>query len=177
MAKKMKNPVFSEPVEGGKAKKAKKVEDASVAENPEENKDGLTVAQKNSIADDFNKNFSEFGTLTVCTDEKDQEETKTKAEKEFKDLIDEFKKSSFEIAPKEKALETAKFLQAWNEKSNQWEKMAWKGVIEFDKQINEEILKLEKEEGPLSIAYDALVFLYSSMMNVRGKGLQDAIVS
>lgn len=151
------------------------VADSSFAGKPSE---ASVTETRKSLVDDFNKKFSDFAEIEDIKDTKTQEE-KEKFQKEcqedFENLIKDFNAETFEIAEKDTALETAKFLKEWNEKCAHWENESWKGVILFDQVISEIIEKIEKgDKDNLTIDYAALIFLYGTMNRASGIGLESA---
>lgn len=160
--------------------KVKSINGENVEQNVEKTKK-LSESEKTTdpadvrvdFVEQFNKDYSEYAELideTKCSQEYQDE-----CKKDFEDLIKDFNGESFEIAEKENALETAKFLKEWNEKCVHWEHESWKGVILFDEVISKAIEDIEKgDKDNLYVDYGALVYLYGSMNQVQGVGLESA---
>ena len=73
------------------------------------------------------------------------------------------------------ALTTATFLKNWNAEFNTWEKGSWRGLIQFDKVINKIITELEADKDKdFEIDYSTLIFLYQSMGDPKGTGIETA---
>lgn len=110
-------------------------------------------------------------------DVKDEEATKEDVEaakKEFDEEVAKYSNKSFVIVEKD-ALQYAELLKKWNATLNTWEKGTWKGMIMFDKVISELIEKYKADETlPLEIDYATLMYLYQTMSNPAGVGLESA---
>ena len=62
-----------------------------------------------------------------------------------------------------------------NTKFNTWEKGSWRGVIHFDKVIKNIIEDLKANpDKDFEVDYSTLIFLYQSMMEPKGIGLETA---
>jgi len=140
--------------------------------------DDITEEQKEyariTVRKEFNEKFSKWAYIEEedCTDDELQE-----IKKEFEDYLEENKNKMYKIASHEDglALNTAKFLKNWNEKFNAWEKGSWRGIIHFDKVISKIIEELEADSSKdLEIDYSSLIFLYQSMYEPKGMGLESA---
>lgn len=137
----------------------------------EQNSLGVSDEARKNLIDDFNKHFGEYAELV---DEEVSQEFKDSCKKEYEEYITSVQKEEHEIADEDNALEVAKFLQSWNEKFNHWEAQGWKGVIYFDKIIEEIISNLLTEKKPLRLKQDVLLWLYGSMMKPQGNGIESA---
>ena len=140
--------------------------------------DDITEEQKEyariTVRKEFNEKFSKWAYIEEedCTDDELQE-----IKKEFEDYLEENKNKMYKIASHEDglALNTARFLKNWNEKFNAWEKGSWRGIIHFDKVISKIIEELEADnKKDLEIDYSSLIFLYQSMYEPKGMGLESA---
>lgn len=132
---------------------------------PEERKQLIAEYNKN------NAGICEIEDIEGLLSEDYVNETK----KDFEDVVKEANGLTYTIADKEKALETAKFLKSWNAEKNEWHRAYWKGVIKFDEFITEQIKELEEDkEKSLVFDYNALIFLYQTMMQPSGVGLEAA---
>lgn len=152
----------------------KKESEETLKENIDNSQDDVISAETRKIViDEFNKSMSDYA---VLRDGPVSQEFKDQCKKDFEDEMNKVKNMTFEIANKERALDVAHFLQEYNKTIIHWEKMAWKGVIYFDQIIGNKIAELEKELAPLVFDYGALTFLYGSMMNPSGYGLESARV-
>lgn len=127
-----------------------------------------------TVRKEFNKKFSKWAEI----DEVDATDADIEAvKKDFEDCVEENKNKEYKIASHEDglALKTAEFLYDWNTKFNAWEKGSWRGIIHFDKVIKETIEDLKQNvDKDLVIDYSTLIFLYQSMMEPKGIGLESA---
>lgn len=160
------------------AEKTQNINEGSTENKPNKQNEESLAETRKSLVDDFNKKFEDFAEIVDIKDTMSQEE-KEKFQKEcqedFEKLITDFNNESFEIAEKDTALETAKFLKEWNEKCAHWENETWKGVILFDQVISEIIEKIEKGTNEnLTVNYAALIYLYGTMNRASGVGLESA---
>lgn len=151
------------------------MDDVNVDENgiPE-----LTDEQKEfarmTVRKEFNEKFSKWAEIAEedATDE-DIEEVK----KDFETCLEENKNKTYKLATHEDglAVKTAEFLYMWNTKFNTWEKGSWRGVIHFDKVIKNIIDDLKANpDKDFEVDYSTLIFLYQSMMEPKGIGLETA---
>lgn len=143
---------------------------AGVPELTEEQKEYARVTVRN----EFNKKFSKWAEIDPvnATDDDIAE-----AKKDFEDCLNTNKNKKYMLASHEDglALTTAKFLKDWNEKFNTWEKGSWRGLIQFDKVITPIIAELESDKDKdFEIDYSTLIFLYQSMGDPKGTGLETA---
>ena len=124
------------------------------------------------------KNFNErFSKWAVMEPEDADDDFIAQAKKDLEDAVEDQKKKTYNIgdAADGIALKTAEFLKEWNEKFNYWEKGSWRGLIRFNVVISEIIEKLKADDKMnLDIDYQTLIFLYNSMMNPNGIGLESA---
>ena len=95
-------------------------------------------------------------------------------QKDFEDAYQKLTEKTYCIADKESSLRVAKFLKDWNTNKVQWRKDLWKGVIKFNEVISNIISDLENEPKDLIIDYAALSYLYMTMMEPTGIGLESA---
>ena len=159
------------PNEKLRNKSANPDKETNKKEEATDNQLGMTPEQRKEMIKAFNKNMEGFAHLE---EEEPDEQYKLDCKKAFEDEVKLVRETKFKIAGKERALEVAKFLKEYNEKFVYWERMAWRGVIMFNEVINKEIESQEKEASDLELDYGALTFLYSSMMNPNGRGLESA---
>ena len=81
---------------------------------------------------------------------------------------------TYVIAEKD-ALAFAELLKKWNATMNHWEKGTWKGMLMFDKVISEAIEKYKADATlPFEVDYATLMYLYQTMSNPAGTGLESA---
>lgn len=140
--------------------------------------DQLTDEQKEfarmTVRKQFNEKFSKWAEI----DEVDATDADIEAvKKDFEDCVEENKNKMFKIATHEDglAVKTAEFLYEWNTKFNAWEKGSWRGIIHFDKVIQDTIKELKADlNKDFEIDYSTLIFLYQSMMEPKGIGLESA---
>ena len=159
------------PVETGKEKQEEEVIPTEVGEFTDEQIQYMRITMRK----EFNEKFSKWAEIDP---EDATDDDIAEAKKTFEDEVEKTKNREYIIAVHEDglALKSAKFLKEWNEFFNHWERAGWRGVIMFDRVIDKHISELEKDsEKDLSIDYQTLIFLYNSMMNPSGTGLESAL--
>ena len=143
---------------------------AGVPELTEEQKEYARVTVRN----EFNKKFSKWAEIDPVNATDDDI---AQAKKDFEDCLNANKNKKYLIASHddELALTTAQFLKDWNSKFNTWEKGSWRGLIQFDKVIKKQIDELKADKNKdFEIDYSTLIFLYQSMGDPKGTGLETA---
>jgi hypothetical protein len=161
---------------------------ADTTENKTEEKTEENIsADVNSMSDDqikfarinirkeFNKKYSKWAEIDPVDADDD---FIAQAKKDVEDATEENKNAMFELATPDDGLnlKTAEFLQNWNKKYNHWEKGQWRGVISFERVIKKIIDDLKADSTKsFEVDYQTLLFLYSTMMNPFGTGLESAI--
>lgn len=151
-------------------KKEDELTKAGVPELTEEQKEYARVTVRN----EFNKKFSKWAEIDPVNATDDDI---TQAKKDFEDCLNANKNKKYMLATHDDglALTTAKFLKDWNAKFNTWEKGSWRGLIQFDKVITKIITELEGDKNKdFEIDYSTLIFLYQSMGDPKGTGLDTA---
>ena len=151
-------------------KKEDELTKAGVPELTEEQKEYARVTVRN----EFNKKFSKWAEIDPVNATDDDI---AQAKKDFEDCLNANKNKKYMLAPHDDglALTTAKFLKDWNAKFNTWEKGSWRGLIQFDKVITKIITELEGDKNKdFEIDYSTLIFLYQSMGDPKGTGLDTA---
>lgn len=161
---------------GGKTPKQKvdeKIQQAvnnDIPEISEEQKEYARITVRN----EFNKKFSKWAEIDpVNATDEDLEQIK----KDFEDCVEENKNKMYFIATYQDglALKTAEFLRDWNAKFNTWNKGSWKGLIQFDRVITKIIEELKADDKKdFEIDYSTLIFLYQSMGEPKGTGIETA---
>lgn len=147
-----------------------KVDENGIPELTDEQKEFARM----TVRKEFNEKFSKWAEIAEedATDE-DIEEVK----KDFETCLEENKNKTYKLATHEDglAVKTAEFLQMWNTQFNTWEKGSWRGVIHFDKVIAEIISDLRANlDKDFEVDYSTLIFLYQSMMEPKGIGIESA---
>ncbi len=151
-------------------KKEDELTKAGVPELTEEQKEYARVTVRN----EFNKKFSKWAEIDPVNATDDDI---AQAKKDFEDCLNANKNKKYMLATHDDglALTTAKFLKDWNAKFNTWEKGSWRGLIQFDKVITKIITELEGDKNKdFEIDYSTLIFLYQSMGDPKGTGLDTA---
>lgn len=146
------------------------IDDLGVPELSEEQKEYARM----TVRKEFNEHFSKWA---VIADENANDDDIAQAKKDFEDCIEENKNKNYFIASHDDglALTTAEFLRDWNAKFNKWTKGSWKGVIQFDRVINKLIDELKADKNKdFEIDYSTLIFLYQSMGEPSGEGIESA---
>lgn len=118
-----------------------------------------------------------FSKWITVSDEDADDDFLQQTKKDFQEQVDKYQNQLYKLADAEegRALRTAEFLKKFNEKYNTWEKGSWRGIIMFNKVINQHIADLTMNtEKAFEIDYSTLIFLYNSMANPHGFGLASA---
>ena len=120
---------------------------------------------------DLREKFDKW--LTVYDEEATKEDV-DKAKAEFDEEVAKYANKTYVIAEKD-ALAFAELLKKWNATMNHWEKGTWKGMLMFDKVISEAIEKYKADATlPFEVDYATLMYLYQTMSNPAGIGLESA---
>lgn len=120
---------------------------------------------------DLREKFDKW--LTVYDEEATKEDI-DKAKAEFDEEVAKYANKTYVIAEKD-ALAFAELLKKWNTTMNHWEKGTWKGMLMFDKVISEAIEKYKADATlPFEVDYATLMYLYQTMSNPAGVGLESA---
>lgn len=148
-----------------------------MAKKTNENVDAtqMTDEQLKKLHEKFRNDLREkFGKwLTVYDDEATKEDV-DKAKAEFDEEVAKYANKTYVIAEKD-ALAFAELLKKWNATMNHWEKGTWKGMLMFDKVISEAIEKYKADATlPFEVDYATLMYLYQTMSNPAGIGLESA---
>lgn len=167
-------------VAGGQATEAEKKATQETANKPDVAADVAQMSDEQiefariNIRKQFNEKFSKWAEIDPVNADDD---FIAEAKKDFEDEVEVNKNAKFELAGAEDglALKSAQFLREWNEKFNHWEKGQWRGVIMFEKVIKKLIDEITADSSKaLEVDYQTLMFLYYSMMEPRGTGLESA---
>ena len=143
---------------------------AGIPEMSEEQKEYARA----TVRAEFNKKFSKWAEIDPVNATDDDIAA---AKKDFETCLEENKNKKYLIATHDDglALATARFLKNWNAQFNTWEKGSWRGLIQFDKVINKIIAELEADKDKdFEIDYSTLIFLYQSMGDPKGTGIETA---
>lgn len=143
---------------------------AGIPEMSEEQKEYARA----TVRAEFNKKFSKWAEIDPVNATDDDIAA---AKKDFETCLEENKNKKYLIATHDDglALTTATFLKNWNAEFNTWEKGSWRGLIQFDKVINKIITELEDDKDKdFEIDYSTLIFLYQSMGDPKGTGIETA---
>ena len=127
-----------------------------------------------TVRKEFNEKFSKWA---VIDDKNATDDDIAECKKDFEDCVEENKNKDYFIATHEDglALKTAEFLRLWNAEFNTWEKGSWRGLIQFDRVINKIIDELKADDKKdFTIDYSTLIFLYQSMGEPKGTGIETA---
>lgn len=135
----------------------------------------MSEAQLKKLHEKFRKDMREkFDKWIEVFDEEATPEDVANAKKEFDDEVAKYANQTYVIMD-QGALEYAELLKKWNATLNHWEKGTWKGMIMFDKVISELIEKYKADHTlPLEVDYATLMYLYQTMSNPAGTGLESA---
>lgn len=148
-----------------------------MAKKTNENVDAtqMTDEQLKKLHEKFRKDLREkFDKWLTVYDEEATKEDVDKAKAEFDEEVAKYANKTYVIAEKD-ALAFAELLKKWNTTMNHWEKGTWKGMLMFDKVISEAIEKYKADATlPFEVDYATLMYLYQTMSNPAGVGLESA---
>ena len=148
-----------------------------MAKKTNENVDAtqMTDEQLKKLHEKFRNDLREkFGKWLTVYDEEATKEDIDKAKAEFDEEVAKYANKTYVIAEKD-ALAFAELLKKWNATMNHWEKGTWKGMLMFDKVISEAIEKYKVDATlPFEVDYATLMYLYQTMTNPAGVGLESA---
>ena len=135
----------------------------------------MTDEQLKKLHEKFRDDLREkFGKWLTVYDEEATKEDVDKAKAEFDEEVAKYANKTYVIAEKD-ALAFAELLKKWNATMNHWEKGTWKGMLMFDKVISEAIEKYKVDATlPFEVDYATLMYLYQTMSNPAGVGLESA---
>jgi hypothetical protein len=135
----------------------------------------MSDEQLKKLHDKFRKDLREkFGKWLNVYDEEATKEDVDKAKAEFDKEVAKYANKTYVIMDHD-ALAFAKLLKNWNATLNHWEKGTWKGMLMFDKVISEAIEKYKADATlPFEVDYATLMYLYQTMSNPAGVGLESA---
>ena len=135
----------------------------------------MTDEQLKKLHEKFRDDLREkFGKWLTVYDEEATKEDVDKAKAEFDEEVAKYANKTYVIAEKD-ALAFAELLKKWNTTMNHWEKGTWKGMLMFDKVISEAIEKYKADATlPFEVDYATLMYLYQTMSNPAGVGLESA---
>ena len=156
------------------AEEVAKAQTADIAADvPEMSPEQIEFARM-TMRKEFNERFSKWA---IIEDENADDDFIAQTKKDLDDEVELNKNRKFNIGGHEDgiALRTAEFLKEWNENFNHWEKGMWRGIIRFNIVISDILKDLqENPEKDIEIDYPTLIFLYNSMMQPSGIGLESA---
>ena len=135
----------------------------------------MTDEQLKKLHEKFRNDLREkFDKWLTVYDEEATKEDIDKAKAEFDEEVAKYANKNYVIAEKD-ALAFAELLKKWNATMNHWEKGTWKGMLMFDKVISEAIEKYKADATlPFEVDYATLMYLYQTMTNPAGVGLESA---
>lgn len=135
----------------------------------------MSDEQLKKLHDKFRKDLREkFGKWLTVYDEETTKEDIDKAKAEFDEEVAKYANKTYVIMDHD-ALAFAELLKSWNATLNHWEKGTWKGMLMFDKVISEAIEKYKADATlPFEVDYATLMYLYQTMSNPAGVGLESA---
>lgn len=113
--------------------------------------------------------------MTVSDDDATDDDI-TAAREAFEAEVQKYTNQEYPLADPDNAVAMLEMLIDWNKKHNHWDKGSWRGVIMLDKVLNkalEDIKGAEDKKG-LAVDYQTLMFLFKSLQNPNGYGLESA---
>ncbi len=105
---------------------------------------------------------------------KPSEEEIKQAKEEFDKGANDFSTKTWQIGAPEKSKEIIDYIKHFIEKRLFWTKNGWLGVVKLTEELNEAEKITNVTEGGLKLGYQAIEFLYYSLSNPAGIGLQTA---
>ena len=135
----------------------------------------MSDEQLKKLHEKFRNDLREkFGKWLIVYDEETTKEDIDKAKAEFDEEVAKYANKTYVIMDHD-ALAFAELLKKWNATLNHWEKGTWKGMLMFDKVISEAIEKYKADDTlPFEVDYATLMYLYQTMSNPAGIGLESA---
>ena len=135
----------------------------------------MSDEQLKKLHEKFRKDLRDkFDKWITVYDEEATKEDVDKAKAEFDEEVAKYANKTYVIAETD-ALAFAELLKKWNTTMNHWEKGTWKGMLMFDKVISEAIEKYKADATlPFEVDYATLMYLYQTMSNPAGIGLESA---
>lgn len=135
----------------------------------------MSDEQLKKLHEKFRNDLREkFGKWLNVYDEETTKEDIDKAKAEFDEEVAKYANKTYVIMDHD-ALAFAELLKKWNTTLNHWEKGTWKGMLMFDKVISEAIEKYKVDATlPFEVDYATLMYLYQTMSNPAGIGLESA---
>ena len=135
----------------------------------------MSDEQLKKLHEKFRNDLREkFGKWLIVYDEETTKEDIDKAKAEFDEEVAKYANKTYVIMDHD-ALAFAELLKKWNATLNHWEKGTWKGMLMFDKVISEAIEKYKADDTlPFEVDYATLMYLYQTMSNPAGVGLESA---
>ena len=135
----------------------------------------MSDEQLKKLHEKFRNDLREkFGKWLNVYDEEATKEDVDKAKAEFDEEVAKYANKTYVIMDHD-ALAFATLLKNWNATLNHWEKGTWKGMLMFDKVISEAIEKYKADDTlPFEVDYATLMYLYQTMSNPAGVGLESA---
>ena len=156
---------------------AQKVEvaDSDAKKNDEEYSEDQIEFARINMRRQFNDRFNKWAVIEP--DNADDDYIK-EAQKDLDEEVEKHKHEVFKIADADennRQIKCAEFLRDWNHDFNSWNKGEWRGLLKFNKVINDLIDELKKDEKKnFCIDYATLIFLYNTMMHPHGTGVESA---
>lgn len=158
------------------ANKKKTTAPEQVEETAQDVIEGLDPKQLEEARQNMREQLRErFGEWLEIADETATDDDITKARDEFQAEVTKYTEQDYTMADAEEALEMVEFIRNWNAKYNYWEKGAWRGVVQLDRVLGEKAAALRENPGTFDVDYQTLMFLYKSMQNPSGYGLESAL--
>lgn len=124
-----------------------------------------------TVRKEFNEHFSKWAEMP---DETATDDDINAAKELFEKTIEETKTKKYLLSDEERGLATAELLKELNANMFAWSNGRWRGIVKFDLVINEIIENLKKNPGALEVDYSTLIYLYETMKEPFGTGLETA---
>ena len=108
-------------------------------------------------------------------DNKPTDEEVEEAQKKFQEASEEFGTKSWDIGEPESATEFTQYLSHFLRERVFWTQNGWMGVIKMQEELDDaEKFIATNPESPLKLGYQALEFIFYSLQNPGGVGLESA---
>lgn len=140
----------------------------------EKNQSNLEVLQTNKVGEKITSN-EDASKGQEDIQNKPSEEEISNAKKEFEDAVDQFNNGLWKVSTEEDADRLSSYLVHFVYNRIFWYKDGWQGVLKFRDEINETREKIKNGELKiLELSWQALEFIFHSLSNPGGIGLESA---
>lgn len=143
-----------------------------------ENEGKLEVNKTNEINGEGNENEFSAANQTQkdpSQGKKPSDEEVAAAKKEFEDAIEDFNNGIWQVGEEKDAQQITDYLVNFIHNKVFWYKDGWQGVLKFNEEIQKRKDELNNgDRNALELTWQALEFIFHSMSNPGGIGLESA---